>query len=98
MAKVTIRTKLLEQLAANGHSEIHPVHPRSTPKYVTFDIPNNPDLRYGAIYFLFIGKAGALRRGRIASDSTPDEGLKARLLAQWDAAHPKRGAKPIPEK
>lgn len=96
--KATIKEKLIEQLLANGHTEQVPRLRHTTPKYVTFDIPNDPDLRYGNIYFLFVGKAGALRRGRIASDSMPDDGLKANLLAQWDAKHPKRGSKPISEK
>ena len=90
MAKVTIRTKLLEQLAANGHSEIHPVHPRSTPKYVKFDIPGLDSMPET---FLFVGKAGALRSGHCSSESVVADNTKARLLAQWDTAHPKRGAK-----
>jgi hypothetical protein len=81
MAKATIRTKLIEQLEAEGHSMVFPVHPRSTPKYLKFTIP-------GVDQFYFVGKAGGLRKGRCSSESVSMEGtVRDRLLARWDAAH-----------
>ena len=88
MAKATIHTKLVEQLLANGHSEVAPTRRTgSTPKYITFNIPNDTTT---PTQFLFVGKAGALRRGRCSTESTPVENTKARLIAQWDAAHTKK--------
>jgi hypothetical protein len=89
--KVTLHTKLIEQLLATGHSEVVPkFRVRSTPKYVTFTTtpyPRMPEV------FLYVGKAGALRRGRTVTESIPAEKMKAELLAQWDAAHPKKKSK-----
>ena len=91
MAKATIHDKLFEQMLVEGYSQLPPRQRHSTPKYQTFAIPVQHDL--APELRLFLGKAGALRLGRTASESIPAENLKARLLAEWDAAHPKRGAK-----
>ena len=85
MAKATIRTKLIEQLLANGHVEVAPTHRvHTTPKYVVFDVPGRLD------FFYFVGKAGALRAGRIISDSASLDGpARDRLIQAWDYAHAK---------
>lgn len=89
MAKATIRTKLIEQLIAEGHTEVQPKRRTgSTPKYVTFDIPGQPGT------FYFVGKAGALRKGRTSSGSASMEGIvRDRLVQRWDVAHDKAKGK-----
>lgn len=89
MAKATIRQKLIEQLIAEGHTEVQPKRRTgSTPNYVTFDIPGSPD------QFYFVGKAGALRKGRTASESISLEGPARDILVQrWDVAHAKAKGK-----
>ena len=82
MAKATIREKLIEQLLLT-QSEVAPRSRKTTAKYVTFT-SNDPGV------FYFVGKAGALRKGKTVTESYSLEGtVRDRLIAAWDAAHAK---------
>ena len=79
-AKITQRTKIVEQLFANGHRT---VLSRSA-KYQVFNVPGEAET------FLFVGRSGALRKGRTVTESHSLEGtVRNRIIARWDAAHAK---------
>ena len=83
MAKATIREKLIEQLLAEGQSEVAPRSRKTSSKYVTFTT-DQPGV------FYFVGKAGALRKGRCVTESISLEGaIRDKVIARWDAAHAK---------
>lgn len=66
--KLTVRDRLIAALKLRGYKE---VESRSY-KYVTMTKDH--------CSYYFIGKAGALRKGRIVTDSVPVERFKRELL------------------
>jgi hypothetical protein len=70
----TIKDKLITALKASGYQE---VTSRSR-KYVVFIDAKNPSKQ------LYVGKAGALRRGENIEKSVPADVTKAALLRRYD--------------
>ena len=77
MAKQTIAQRLVAALETQGCVRVA----SRTCKYIVLTRPAKPD------YFYFVGKAGALRTGKTASNSISIENTKARLLREAEEKH-----------
>jgi hypothetical protein len=74
MPKTTLQQRLVDALVATGRGTI--IESRSR-KYVTLKRPDRT--------FFYVGKAGALRFGKTATDSvTAPDDFKRRLLAETE--------------
>lgn len=77
--KVTIENKLCEHLISLGYRTV-----LSRSKKYSVYTSSTPD------EFYFVGRGGALRKGRTATESFSLEGAtKDHFLKQWEAAHSK---------
>ena len=74
---MTIKDKLFEVLTSMGSQVVL----ATSKKYQKLTVPGEPEM------FYWLGKAGALRKGRTVSESYSMEPLRTRLLVEWTKTH-----------